>query len=77
MLKSQMHSLRHSGNHAACPKEWRGVPNVTGDYDVDGTIMRRSNKDLPARLNQHLTNSGDAYGQLSAYNGYSGYHGDN
>jgi hypothetical protein len=63
--------------HTCSPQEWRTVPNLTGDYDLDGAIMRRTNRDMPERLNQHLTNSGDAYGQISAYNGYRGYHGDN
>jgi hypothetical protein len=72
MRKTQMHNLRHNGNHACAPKEWRGVPNTTGDYDLDGTIMRRPNKDLPQRLDQYLTN-GNSYGPLTGYRGYHNY----
>jgi len=61
--------------HECCPKEWRNTPRLTGDYDFDESIMHRNNKDLPHRLELYL--KGDAYGPLTAYNGYRGYSGDN
>lgn len=62
--------------HNCAPKAWRHTPNLTGDYDLDATIMHRPNRDMAARLNQHLAKPRGAYGTRSAYNGYAGDHGD-
>lgn len=59
--------------HQCAPKEWRHTPNMTGDYDLDSTIMHRGNRDMPARLGQHLSSGS---GPRTAYNGYHGYKGD-
>jgi len=75
MKPKAMRALAHSGNHVCAPKAWRDVPIVSGDYDTDATIAHRSNANLPARL--ELYTSRDAYGPLTGYDAYSGYHGDN
>lgn len=63
-------------NHQAAPSPWRGTPNMTGDYDLDATIMHRKNTDLPARLAMYTRKPKVGYGPRTAYNGYSGLHGD-
>lgn len=55
MKPNQMHQVAHNGNHDQdAPKAWHNVPNVCGDYDLDATILHRSNKDLPDRLNLYI-----------------------
>jgi hypothetical protein len=76
MKAKLMESIGHHGNHVCAPKAWRAVPNLTGDSDLDGTIMFRKNEDLPARLNLYVTKRGTAYGPLTGYDGYHNYHGD-
>lgn len=77
MRPNEMHHLAHAGCHTCAPKGWRDVPFVTGDYDMDATIEHRGNRDMPARLNLYLKRGKqNAYGYLTAYDGYSGYHGD-
>ena len=75
MKPKDMMQIGHRGKHRCAPKAWRDVPNVTGDYDLDGTIAHRTNTDLPNRL--ALYAKGDAYGPLTGYDGYHGYRGDN
>ena len=36
--------------HQCAPRGWRDVPDVTGDFDLDASILHRHNKDLPHRL---------------------------
>jgi hypothetical protein len=76
MKPNEMHKLRHSGCHSCAPKAWRGVPNVTGNYDLDATIMHRSNRDIPARLKLHLASAAPTYGPRTSYHSYSANHGD-
>ena len=61
--------------HECCPKDWRKVPDISGDYDLDATIMHRNNGNLPSRLALY-TKRGNAYGPRTGYGGYHGYHGD-
>lgn len=76
MDKREMNRLHGEGEtHECAPKDWRDVPNLTGDYDLDATIEHRSNTDMPQRLAMYTTR-GRAYGALSAYNAYRNYHGD-
>lgn len=63
-------------NHECCPPEWRDTPNIVGDYDFDGGLVRNKNTDLPARLKLYLTGGDQVYGQVTGYNGYDNYHGD-
>ena len=62
--------------HQWAPKEWRHVPDLTGSYELDGTIQRNPNKDLKSRLEFYLDSSQTVYGAKSAYSGYHGYSGD-
>lgn len=76
MDKREMHRIHGQGeNHECAPKDWRDVPNLTGDYDLDATIEHRNNTDMPRRLAMYTTR-GRSYGHTSAYNGYRNYHGD-
>lgn len=75
MKRLQMMGISKNQTHDACaPKAWKDVPNVTGDYDLDATIMHRDNKDLPHRL--ALYTKGQVYGPLTGYNAYHNYRGD-
>jgi hypothetical protein len=76
MKRLQMMGISKNRTHEACaPKPWRDVPDVTGDYDLDATILHRDNADLPNRLALYTTN-GNAYGPLTGYNAYHNYRGD-
>lgn len=58
-----MHAVAHRGVHQCAPKPWRQVPNLTGDYDLDATILHRKNRDMAARLAQHISGpAGAGYG---------------
>ena len=77
MRPRDMHRLAHGGCHDCGPKAWHDVPNLSGDYDLDATIMHRPNKDLPDRLALHTKRGkGTAYGPKTAYRGYHNYSGD-
>ena len=84
-----MHRLSHGGCHINGPKGWHEVPVVSGDYDLDATIMHRNNKDMPKRLNLYVRRpsgyGGEGYGDDSVgtktpptygpKTGYEGYKG--
>lgn len=77
MRPHAMHRLAHNGCHVDdAPKAWHSVPNMTGDYDLDATILHRSNHDLPARLALYLKKPGQMFSPRTAYNSYHGNHGD-
>lgn len=76
MKPNAMHNVAHKGCHTCAPKPWKAVPNVTGDYDMDATIMHRKNRDMASRLSQHLARTATSYNIRSAYTGYNGNHGD-
>ena len=67
---------RRARSHQCAPREWRDIPRITGDYDLDATILHRHNKDLPHRLLLYIRKGAFPYNPRSAYNGYSGMHGD-
>ena len=50
---------------------------MTGDYEMDASILHCRNKSVPDKLKQHLTDR-NAYAPRNGYTGggYSGYHGD-
>lgn len=62
--------------HECAPKDWRDIPNMTGDYDLDATIAHRKNPALPNAMSMYLKR-GRAYHPLTGYSGYGGYGGDN
>ncbi len=47
----------------------QAVHKVTGDYDLDATILHRRNKDLPDRLKLYTKRG--SYSYKTAYNAYS------
>ena len=67
---------KHVPSHQCAPQDWRRTPMITGDYDLDATILHRNNKDLAHRLELYVRKNKGAYGGLSGYSGYSHYHGD-
>lgn len=77
MRANQMRAMIQGRNHDACPKPWRDVPNLVGDYDLDATIMHRDNPALPQRLELYVKHTGRAYQPVTGYKGYHGYGGDN
>lgn len=77
MRPRDMHKLSHGGCHDQCsPKDWHHVPKVTGDFDLDATILHRKNKNLPARLELYTKTGSNAYGYRTGYRGYHGYGSD-
>lgn len=61
--------------HEHCPAEYRQTPNMTGDYEMDASIMASKNSDVPRRLKMYLS-GGNAYSPVTNYGGYHNYHGD-
>jgi hypothetical protein len=58
------------GHKGCCPTEWERVPDLTGSFEMDASIMRCKNKDAAERLENHLV--GDvAYQKRTGYNGSS------
>lgn len=80
MKPDAMHRLAHQGSHRACsPGPWHAVPKVTGDYDLDATIMHRRNGDMARRLQTYVRQprgASGAYGPRTNMSGYSGNSGD-
>lgn len=71
MRPNLMHLLFHNGCHDDdAPKAWHDVPKMTGDYDLDATILHRHNKDLPDRLKLYVKRR--SYGKRTGYSGYRG-----
>jgi hypothetical protein len=76
MRPTDMHRLSHGGCHINGPQGWHDVPVVSGDYDLDATILHRDNKNMPKRLNLYVKRGGAGYGPRTGYNGYKTYSGD-
>jgi len=66
--------LENGHRHICAPRDWRKLPNLTGDYDLDATIQHRSNPDMIERLKTHLRRG--AYGPITGYGAYANYMGD-
>jgi hypothetical protein len=62
--------------HECCPSEWRQFEDVSGDYDLDANIAKNTNKDMHIRVHMQMMGNQESYMPRAAYNGYSGYHGD-
>lgn len=71
-----MLKFKNRPNHECAPQDWRTTPNVTGDPDFDGSLVRCTNSDVPARLKLYLLTDEPGYGPRTGYQGYSGYSGD-
>lgn len=67
MTKSEMLAMGHHGCHSCAPKAWHTVPNLSGDFDLDATILHRTNTDLPHRLALYVRRT-----QAPVYHGYHG-----
>ena len=71
MKPNEMHRLNgRSHCHQCAPRGWHDVPDVTGDYDLDATILHRHDKDLPNRLKLYVKRA--SYGKRTGYSGYRG-----
>ena len=70
MKPNEMHRIGLYGCHQCAPRGWHDIPKLTGDYDLDATILHRRNKDLPNRLRQYVKKV--SYGKRTAYSGYRG-----
>lgn len=75
MKPNEMHKLGHNGCHECAPKGWRDVPDLTGDYDLDATILHRGNRNLPHRLSLYVKRKATAYGSRTGYDAYHSYTG--
>ena len=71
-----MKAPKHHPCHQCAPRGWRTTPNMTGDYDMDATIMHRGNKSIPDRLSLYLRKGRSSYHPGSGYSGVTNYHGD-
>lgn len=58
-------------NYECAPKDWRGIQDMTGSFELDAVIARCKNPEVAAKLEDHLV-SDVPYKQRSAYNGYNG-----
>jgi hypothetical protein len=61
----QPKGFQEYGKEGCCPHEFDHVPNITGNFETDASIMRSKNKDAQARLKDHI--SGDVYEINTAY----------
>ena len=76
MKRKEAFQASHGRTHMLAPKEWQSTPDITGDYDLDATLLHRHNKDLPHRLDLYVKDSLRSYGARTAYNSYRRYSGD-
>jgi hypothetical protein len=72
----RMHRIPGIPVHACAPKEWRGTQAFTGDFELDASIARCANADVPARLRMYADSGQTAYRAKTGYSGYHGYSGD-
>ena len=57
--------------HQCAPRDWRNVPIMTGDYDLDATILHRKNSDMIGRLELYVRpRAGSVYKYVTNYDGY-------
>ena len=63
------------GYHTFCPKAWRKIPNLTGDYDFDAGVAYSKSGAMKAKIHSHISKE-NSYGYKTGYRGYSGYGGD-
>jgi hypothetical protein len=62
-------------HHECAPQEYRGIPDYTGEHELDAVIHHNKNKDIPHRLSFYLERE-TAYGARTGYDGYHNYGGD-
>jgi len=71
-----MRQPRGTKLHTFAPSIWRRTPNITGDYEMDASIVHCKNKAVPSKLRMYLLTDEPGYGPRTGYDGYSGYSGD-
>ena len=54
------------GKAGCCPDEFNHVPEMTGNFETDASIMHCNNKDLHMKIEDHLAGP-VVYGHNSAY----------
>jgi hypothetical protein len=62
--------------HVCAPQRDRRVPNISGDYDFDASILHSTNSDMANRLEYYVAKGPPGYGPLTGYSAYSNYSGD-
>jgi len=63
-------------NHSCAPRIYRKTPNITGDYDLDASIMHgKHSPAMQSKLETHIDTMHTIYGPRG-YDNYSGYSGD-
>jgi hypothetical protein len=66
---------KHAQDHTVAPKMYRNTPNITGDYDLDASIMHgKHSPAMESKLKGHVKET--VYGPKTGYDGYQGYSGD-
>jgi hypothetical protein len=66
---------KHAQDHIVAPKIYRNTPIITGDYDLDASIMHgKHSPAMESKLKDHTKQV--IYGQRTGYNSYDGYSGD-
>lgn len=61
-------NLARYKNHDCCPKDWRGIHDMTGSYELDALIDRVPRPAVLQKLEDHLVTD-VAYQKRTAYNG--------
>jgi len=62
----QPKGYREYGKKGCCPTEWNHTPDMTGNFEMDASIMKCKNKDAQDKLTDHLVTD-VAYRRNSAY----------
>lgn len=57
--------------HNCCPEDWRQTPDMTGSFELDCVIIKSPNREMAAKLRDHLTGD-QAYQHGTGYNGGRG-----
>lgn len=66
---------KYATDHTVAPKIYRHTPNITGDYDLDASIMHgKHSPAMESKLKTHRSET--VYGPKTGYDGYQGYSGD-
>lgn len=57
------------GKDSCCPSEWDHTPNMTGNFEFDGSIQRCRNGDMHGKLEDHIADGHmmGMYGHRTAY----------
>jgi len=67
MMMRQPRQFSEYGKAGCCPDDWNHTPNMTGDFEFDGSIQHCKNRDMRGKLEDHLAGSAAAYTINTAY----------